>query len=177
MLYNNFKITIERFIMNRKEKQNIDIFFKNNFESVYKKSKLDITKSHKHHRNTSCFFHSIAVAYYSYKIAKKLRLKVSEKDLITGALLHDYFLYDWHITRYKKHGFSHPVSALKNAETEFELSSIEKDIIRKHMFPLTISPPKYKESILVCLVDKACCLYEVFKSDSYKKMKLKFNLA
>ena len=37
---------------------------------------------------------------------------------------------------------------------------MEQDIILKHMFPLTLQPPRYLESLLVCLVDKGCALYE-----------------
>ena len=41
---------------------------------------------------------------------------------------------------------------------------IERDIIKKHMFPLNIAFPKYKESLIVCIADKIIALYEtVFK--------------
>ena len=40
------------------------------------------------------------------------------------------------------------------------LTPVEQDIILKHMFPLTLQPPRYLESLLVCLVDKGCSLYE-----------------
>lgn len=47
-----------------------------------------------------------------------------------------------------------------NAMQEFELSEVEKDIIRKHMFPLTLIPPRYRETWIVCLVDKICSVKE-----------------
>jgi uncharacterized protein len=33
------------------------------------------------------------------------------------------------------------------------LNDIEEDIIRKHMWPLTLVPPKYKESFIVSFAD------------------------
>ena len=92
-----------------------------------------------------------------------------------GALLHDYFLYDWHIPDENRplHGRYHPSAALKNAEEDFELSDMERDIIKKHMFPLTLTPPAYKESLLVCLVDKACSIYEIFSRKAYKNKQIR----
>ena len=88
-------------------------------------------------------------------------------------MLHDYFLYDWHVGKgHKIHGFTHPKAALINAQEDFNLTKRERDIIVKHMFPLTPIPPKYKESIIVCLVDKGCSLYETFKrKNSYTKLR------
>ena len=38
------------------------------------------------------------------------------------------------------------------------------------MFPLTFKPPKYKESVIVCIVDKFCSIYEVFSKRAYIEM-------
>ena len=38
--------------------------------------------------------------------------------------------------------------------------SKEKEIIKKHMWPLTFSPPKYLESFIVTIVDKYCAFKE-----------------
>ena len=50
---------------------------------------------------------------------------------------------------------------------------MERDIIKKHMFPLTLTPPAYKESLLVCLVDKACSIYEIFSRKAYKNKQIR----
>lgn len=123
------------------------------------------------HGNTSCLLHCVAVAYYSIRLASKLNIRVNEKDLLRGALLHDYFLYDWHTAGDRWHGFTHPQKALFNAERDFTLTDIERDIIKKHMFPLTLSLPACRESLFVCLVDKACSIYEMAaKKDPYPRL-------
>ena len=53
-------------------------------------------------------------------------------------------------------GFFHPSVALENALKDYELSKKEQDIIKHHMFPLTIIPPMCREAWLVCLADKIC---------------------
>ena len=42
------------------------------------------------------------------------------------------------------------------------MGDIERDIIKRHMFPLNIRPPKYRESWIVCLADKICAVNEFF---------------
>lgn len=108
------------------------------------------------HGNTTIYEHVISVAEYSLFLVNKYNLKVDKKSLVRGALLHDYFLYDWHIPckSHRLHGFTHARTSLLNAEKEFDLTEIEKDIIVKHMFPLNLTPPKYLESWIVTYADK-----------------------
>lgn len=122
------------------------------------------------HGNTSCLTHSLAVAYYSMKLADALHLSCDRRSLLRGALLHDYFLYDWHEkdASHRLHGFTHPNTALRNARRDYGLNAIECDIIAHHMFPLVPLPPRRRESVLVCLVDKACSLYETVHADAYR---------
>ena len=116
------------------------------------------------HGNMSVRKHSIQVAKYSLIIAKKLGIKVNKKELVRGALLHDYFLYDWHSSEHaglsNLHGFYHPGIALKNAKKEYHLSRHEQDIIKKHMWPLTVVPPTCREAWIVSLADKYCSTME-----------------
>jgi len=115
------------------------------------------------HGHVSCLTHCTSVAVYSYIFTCKLGLKVNRRALIRGALLHDYFLYDWHDKDrgFRWHGFKHPNLALCNARKAFELSFKEADIIKKHMWPMTIIPPVCKEAFIVCLIDKYCSTREV----------------
>ena len=115
------------------------------------------------HGNTTCLEHCQSVARRSAEIAFKYNIHVDMKSMVRGAILHDYFLYDWHNQKLGNlHGFYHPGIALKNAVRDFELNEIECDVIKKHMFPLTLYLPKYRETVLVCLADKDCALREFF---------------
>ena len=115
------------------------------------------------HGNITCLEHSVYVSYISFRICKSLSLDFS--SAARGALLHDFFLYDWHIKGGHEglHGFSHPQAALDNANAHFSLNKIEQDIILKHMWPLTIKLPKYKESYIVLLADKYCAVTETVR--------------
>ena len=116
------------------------------------------------HGVINVFHHSISVALVSIYISKLFNLNVDQTSLIRGALLHDYFLYDWHISddSHKWHGFTHPRTALRNARKRFRLNKVERDMILRHMFPLNITPPRYKEGIILCLADKIYAIFETF---------------
>ena len=116
------------------------------------------------HGRTSVYEHSLNVAHMALRLARRLPFRIDEDALVRGALLHDYFLYDWHIPEPGRplHGFYHPKAALQNAARDFRLTHRERDIIRHHMFPLTLRPPTTIEGILVCLSDKLCALKETF---------------
>jgi len=132
-------------------------------------------KNYRQHCDTSCYEHCIRVAYYSYWIAKKLGL-----DYIStarAAMLHDLFLYDWRKSHREVkldglHAFVHPKIALKNATKIFDLNEKEQDIISKHMWPITITFPKYIESYIVTLTDKYSAVKESY---TYFQSQLKKN--
>lgn len=120
-------------------------------------------KEFTHHGETTCFQHCLNVSYYNYKLCGFFSL--NERAAARAGLLHDLFLYDWHTHVPEKgrllHGFTHPGEALKNAKENFYISELEADIIEKHMFPLTLTAlPKYRETIIIVLVDKYCGLLE-----------------
>jgi uncharacterized protein len=123
------------------------------------------------HGNVSCLEHSIYVSYNSYLICKRLGLNY--RAAARGGLLHDFFLYDWHTSKPQNglHGFIHPFIALENANKYFELSDMEKDIIEKHMWPLTLKLPKYKESFIVSFVDKYYAFMESIKVNNREFIK------
>lgn len=119
-------------------------------------------KLYKQHYDTSCFEHCKNVAYYSYLLCKKYHLDYV--SVARAGMLHDLFLYDWRLRqdgRKGLHAFTHPKTALTNATKLFTLNKKEKDIILKHMWPVTFFHfPKYKESYIITLVDKYCAIQE-----------------
>lgn len=118
-----------------------------------------------HHRPFTTLEHSLRVAQIAYnwstRLEKRLRLDISA--ITRGALLHDFFLYDWHKHRpngMRWHGFRHPRIACQNAERCFGLSEKEKDIILNHMWPLTLRLPRSREAFLVMFADKLATIQE-----------------
>lgn len=126
-----------------------------------------------HHGKKSCFCHSVEVAYKSVEIAVKFFKKADMSSLVRGALLHDYYLYDWHEPdkSHRLHGIFHAKKSLINAERDFDLNKKEKDIIRKHMFPLNLALPRCGESWIVCIADKICATKDIFTTSTRCSMK------
>ena len=151
-------------------------------------------KNYIQHCNTNCYEHCYGVAYYCYIISKKLNwdykscydhcievaywsycfCKKHNLDYVAAAragILHDLFLYDWRKrdnNRKGLHAFTHGREACKNACKIFDLTEKEKNMIKRHMFPVTIIPPKSKEGMLLTFVDKYCALLET-KQYLYEK--------
>lgn len=123
------------------------------------------------HHNTNRLNHSLKVSYYSYKIAKSLRLDY--EDVARGGLLHDFYTEE--ISECQKikdklllFSTKHPKDAVINASNYFKLSEKEENIIETHMFPVDYRVPKYAESWIVSLVDKVLSFGEVSKKFGYK---------
>lgn len=147
-----------------------DIEFNFIINDIIKNPTVQQMHNFKQHYETSCFDHCLNVSYYSYLICKKFNLNYTAAA--RSGMLHDLFLYDWRIkedNRTGLHAFTHPRTALINAQKYFELNKKEEDIILKHMWPVTIKLPKYKESYIITLVDKFCALQESF--NYYKTFK------
>ena len=122
------------------------------------------------HADISRVQHILSVAFMSYTITKAKGLDYVKAT--RGAMMHDLFYYDWHVPgdgSHRLHGYRHPGFALKNARALFTLSELEENCIRRHMWPLTPIPPKYKESWIVCLSDKYCAHQESMQKLSRKR--------
>ena len=116
------------------------------------------------HGSISCYGHSVFVAYLSLRISRFFSVPVDMNSMARGALLHDYFLYDWHVPdrSHRFHGFYHAGVALKNAGRDFALNEVEQNIIEAHMFPLNLTKlPRYRESVIVNVADKICAICEI----------------
>jgi len=109
---------------------------------------------YRHHYQKNRLEHCLDVAWLSYRIARKLHLDT--RMIVRGALLHDLFHYDWLREGPRWHGFRHPRIALENARKVIPVTKIEKNIILRHMWPLTVIPPLYPEAWIVSTIDKYC---------------------
>lgn len=141
---------------------------------------MDIEKRCYQHGAVTTFAHSVRVACLAVWMADRLRLwhRVDLHSLVRSALLHDYFLYDWHDWdngTHRLHGFTHGGAALRNAVRDFRLNAIEHDSIAKHMFPMTPVPPKYIEGYLVTVADKISATRETLSRDRFNKPCLRKN--
>ncbi len=122
-----------------------------------------LMKKYIQHGQISTYDHVISVVRLSFYLNRRFHLGASEAELVRGAFLHDFYLYDWHENGYigRFHGLHHPRIALQNAKERYDLSETECNIIESHMWPLTIfAVPKCRAAFIVCLADKICSSYE-----------------
>lgn len=113
-----------------------------------------------HAKGISCYDHSLFVAYVAFLMCRACGLDY--RAAARGGLLHDLYLQHWEETdvgRFRRLVL-HPHLALENARA-FGLSPLEENIIVRHMWPLTITPPRYREAYLVSLADKLCATAEM----------------
>ena len=156
----------------------ITIEEQNKLETIYQAflndEKILRMKDISMHRGSNCYLHS-------FKVAKKaIKKSLNRKDInlevvLLGAILHDYYLYDWRKDRskLKKHGKNHPSVAINNAVKDFDISEEVKKVIKSHMWPINIKDyPKSKEAKIVSISDKAVTIGESLTSKKYKQKKL-----
>ncbi len=84
------------------------------------------------HGHTSTYQHSMNVVRLSYWLNKHFHLHADEKALLVGALLHDFYLYDWHekSTWHRWHGFS-ILSGRQEMPERFSKSTKKKNTLSK----------------------------------------------
>ena len=134
-----------------------------------------------HHHNLSVWDHSILVSFKSFLIAKNIGADCTVCAL--AGILHDFYPQAWLYSEelaqiddgkylkeinvkkplFKMHGFTHGKEAALNYVKYFPKLEDDKitDSIKRHMFPLTLIPPKYIEGIIITSVDKLNSLSEL----------------
>lgn len=145
-----------------KSKASYDLNFKDCISDLIQNDMVRRLHNYPQHSNVTRLEHSLYVSYKSYLVCKRLGLDYY--SAARGGLLHDFFLYDRRVEKPYKglHALAHPKVALENAGKYFALNYKEKDIIKSHMWPLTLLPPKYLESFIVSCIDKYCATVEFF---------------
>ena len=132
---------------------------------IVKSEPFQRMKAYRHHVKSNLYCHSIRVAYLCYRHYKRHCMKIGLEEFVRGALLHDYYLYDWHDMErgHRLHLFTHPRDSLARATQHYpELTAVQRDMIRHHMFPLTLHPPRTGAGWLVCFYDKVAAIGDYF---------------
>jgi uncharacterized protein len=162
---------------------NIDLGFLECIRDLLENPEVRRLNAYIQHSTSTRLQHCLNVSYYGYKLARQLDYDF--RSCARGGLLHDLYLYNTGqgISRrfVARHLRTHPQTALENAERLFELNEIEKDIILKHMWPVTPDLPKFPEAFLIANVDKYCASLEAFgrglKREPSRPCRASFKLA
>ncbi len=132
------------------------------------------TKKDLHH-GTSKYEHSLRVAKLSYKLSKIF--KADPKVTARAGILHDFF-FGTRKEKPENSYLNHPVTASNNAKKYFNVSEIESEAIKTHMFHQVILKkifpfinrkekasikefkPKSKEGWIICASDMIVSIME-----------------
>ena len=128
----------------------------------------------KHHRKTNIGVHSIHVACLSVYLYDRYTRKPLEEDrrmLAEACLCHDLGIVE---IKKEKAGlkrmfmaYTHPICSAKIAKQLLpQISEKESNIIKNHMFPLSLGLPKSKLAWILILVDKFCAFTETLFGDA-----------
>lgn len=121
-----------------------------------------------HHKCMTVADHSLGVCViclYICLILKKIHISVHVRDLTVAALCHDLGI----MGRYEKYRNNieccgrHPVDSLdciRDLIGEGEYNDIIENSVRRHMWPLTPIPPRYREGVILTTADKVSAVME-----------------
>ena len=132
--------------------------------NIQSDARVQRMKNYIQHGCVSTYEHCESVAKLSYAIDSVLSLRSDLNVLLTGAMLHDFFLYDWHEAgdgSHRLHGFRHASRASENAKKYFDIDDRTKHVIYSHMWPLNPERiPRSREAWIVCIADKWISIQE-----------------
>ena len=150
-------------------------------EDILKNPEFQKRKLFMHHHNLTVWDHSILVSFKAYMAGGYF--KADRRICAIAGLFHDFYSQAWISTPeiealengkytklmkepkpwYKMHGFTHAKDASINYIKyfpELEDKKITNSILR-HMFPLNIIPPRYKEGFIITMIDKLNSVHEL----------------
>ncbi|ANE23257.1 hypothetical protein AAY81_09275 [Denitrobacterium detoxificans] len=129
-------------------------------EPLYADEQVQSMNDFVQHGAVSTYAHCRNVTDASFWINRHLGFHADEPTLVTAALLHDFYLYDWHGSGWR-HSYRHPLCASRNAQARFGISERTASAIESHMWPIGITrPPRTREALVLCIADKYCALLE-----------------
>ncbi|MDD3339273.1 MAG: phosphohydrolase [Lachnospiraceae bacterium] len=144
--------------LSNKKEQEADREFYECIKDMLQHPYVQRMKNYIHHSSTDCYRHCVHVAYYNYRICRFFHLDA--RAAARAGMVHDLFLYDWRLhqakTGDKFHAMTHPGTAIYNAKKYFDITPEEEDIMKKHMWPMTVIPPTTAEGVIMTFTDKFC---------------------
>ncbi len=161
-------IAVVKWVMRVELTVDEEIEFDSLSRDILSDEKVQEMKAYIQHGDVTTYDHVMSVARLCFRMAKRKHMNLDMQSLVKGALLHDFYLYDWHhdekVKEHGLHGYTHAKTALNNALKHFKLNHIEIGIIKNHMWPLNITRlPNSKEAWLVCFVDKIVSTEETLR--------------
>ncbi len=70
------------------------------------------------------FFYEDLISVYKNLI----EIHAKEDIMIRGAMLHDFYLYDWHEKNHDWHGFTHADRAVENAKKHLNIGEEDRNV-------------------------------------------------
>lgn len=116
--------------------------------------------------------HVLSVSYLTYHYCS--RHSLDSRTAARAGVMHDLYYYDWHENdwSHRPHGYRHPGFAVINAKKLCGgLDKKTENIIRRHMWPLTPVPPRYREGWVIVAADKYCAYRELKACRNNKKQR------
>lgn len=146
-----------------------------NLVSDILENKYFLETKHDLHHGTSKYEHSIRVAKLSYKLSKVFKADI--KSTTRAGILHDFF-FGTRKDKPENSYLRHPVTASFNAKKYFDVSDLEAEAIKTHMFHQVLLKkifpfvnrqekasikefkPKSKEGWIICASDLIVSIME-----------------
>ncbi len=135
-----------------------DVIASSEFQAAYQQA---------HHFKGNVGSHMINTAYYSYCLCgflNKLGIQTNTDELIISCLCHDLGIVG---NRHNKYTTGpecirmHPVDSVPIAKRLMgDLTPCQENTILMHMWPLAPSHPRYREGVILSIIDKYCGILE-----------------